>query len=118
MKADFANLFSEPEIEDESVINDETYMEWLNRNTSRKAKYSRALLNKNISKVPNQWQEKLIKDLGNTIPAIFFFITFLLIQSTLTQGQPNSVIETRQIVQGNPFEREMKGGDVHRYQIT
>ena len=72
MKKNFTNLFSEPEIEDESVIDDETYMEWLNRNTSRRAKYSRALLNKNISKVPDEWKEKLIKDLSNRWSSAFF----------------------------------------------
>ncbi len=101
MKADFANLFSEPEIEDESVINDETYMEWLNRNTSRKAKYSRALLNKNISKVPNQWQEKLIKDLGNTIPAIFFLYN-------LFTNSINAHARTTEFRHRNPANRSGK----------
>ena len=81
MKVEFTNLFSEPEVEDESVIDDETYMEWLNRNTSRKAKYSRALLNKNISKIPDEWREKLIKDLrGRWSTAFFELIVARVIQ--------------------------------------
>lgn len=67
-----AEIFKEPKVEDTSVVRDETYMKWLVRNTSPKAKYSRALLNKNISKIPDEWIDKLLKDLENRWSSAFF----------------------------------------------
>lgn len=67
-----SEIFKEPKVEDISVVRDETYMNWLVRNTSPKAKYSRAILNKNISKIPNEWIDKLLKDLKNRWSSAFF----------------------------------------------
>ncbi len=46
---------NEPEVEDISIKNDESYMSWLRRNTSPKAKKSRAFLNHHIEELPNEW---------------------------------------------------------------
>jgi hypothetical protein len=45
----------ELEVEDVSVKNNESYMDWLRRNTSHKAKKSRAFLNHHIEELPREW---------------------------------------------------------------
>lgn len=45
----------EPDIEDVSVRKYEGYMDWLRRNTSDKAKMSRAFLNHHIEQLPREW---------------------------------------------------------------
>ena len=45
----------EPEVEDVSVKNEESYMDWLRRNTSHKAKKSRVFLNHHIEELPRDW---------------------------------------------------------------
>jgi len=72
MKEDFANLFSEPDIEDVSIIKDETFMDWLRLNTSQKAKDSRAFLIRHISELPEDWREQLKHDLKHRWSSAFF----------------------------------------------
>lgn len=68
----------EPEAEDESVKNDESYMDWLRRNTSLKAKKSRAFLNYHIEQLPKEWidpdnpKESLKYDLEHRWASAFF----------------------------------------------
>ncbi len=68
----------EPEVEDESVKSDESYMDWLRRNTSLKAKKSRAFLNYHIKKLPKEWtdpdnpKEGLKYDLEHRWASAFF----------------------------------------------
>jgi hypothetical protein len=69
---------SEPEVEDVSVKNNESYMDWLRRNTSHKAKKSRAFLNHHIEELPREWidpknpKEGLKYDLEHRWASAFF----------------------------------------------
>ena len=45
----------EPEAKDVSVKRDDSYMNWLRRNTSNNAKKSRAFLNHHIEELPIEW---------------------------------------------------------------
>src|SRR5918992_4723058 len=68
----------EPEVEDVSVKNNERYMAWLRRNTSHKAKKSRAFLNHHIEELPREWidpknpKEGLKYDLEHRWASAFF----------------------------------------------
>jgi hypothetical protein len=68
----------EPAIEDESVKNHESYMDWLRRNTSNRAKKSRAFLNYHIEELPREWidpinpKEGLKHDLEHRWASAFF----------------------------------------------
>jgi hypothetical protein len=67
----------EPEVEDISVKN-ESYMDWLRRNTSHKAKRSRAFLNHHIDWLPKEWidpenpKQGIKYDLEYRWPSAFF----------------------------------------------
>jgi hypothetical protein len=66
------------EVEDVSVKNDESYMNWLQRNTSHKAKKSRVFLNHHIEELPKEWidpenpKEGLKYDLAYRWSSAFF----------------------------------------------
>jgi hypothetical protein len=68
----------EPEVEDVSVKNDESYMEWLRRSTLHKAKKSRVFLNHHIEALPREWidpespKEGLKYDLEHRWASAFF----------------------------------------------
>jgi hypothetical protein len=72
------NWLPEPEVEDVSVKNNESYMDWLRRNTSHKAKKSRAFLNHHIEELPREWispknpKEGLKYDLEHRWASAFF----------------------------------------------
>lgn len=62
----------EPEIEDISVIREESWVQWLRRSTSPEAKESRAFLNKHVSDLPQEWQQQLKHDLEHRWQSAFF----------------------------------------------
>jgi hypothetical protein len=68
----------EPEVEDVSVKNNKSPMDWLRRNTSHKAKKSRAFLNHHIEELPREWidpknpKEGLKYDLEHRWATAFF----------------------------------------------
>ena len=47
----------EPKVEDVSVKNYESCMDWLRRSTSHKAKKSRVFLNRHIEELPRDWTD-------------------------------------------------------------
>ncbi|MEW6731018.1 MAG: erythromycin esterase family protein [Acidobacteriota bacterium] len=49
---------------------------------------------------------------------VSLLLSFLLLRLVLAQGQTDSSKEVQQLIQGAPVEREMKAGEVHKYQIS